>query len=169
MIVSELINKLKEYKQDLQVIITKHNKYTETYAVVDSVSKFNPWIDLFGTPGKIDSNLPDNDCIHLGTYFPYEHSMGSDFVNTPIELVNGEKGDPYLIWKLNSFTNRDNCWFRIENKEDKILWEILYYADQKQLIICNYINDIKFTMISPGIEDLRDAIKLCKINLTIIS
>ena len=202
--VKELKNELNKYNDDSEVIIPAWNNYTETYACVDYTFKDeydrSIYNDMFGTPGVVDKRLIPakwkdhihDEVVYIGTRFPEHYSFGDNDIDTNIRELNGEDGDPDLLWKLNNFehtfTDADNeygqwCYIKeFTEPDEKGNFEyemITWYRndtdnDYKQYYVCELSirRDIAksaqfLTLIDPGIEILRNALSLLKFEKTL--
>ena len=192
--VKELIELLQNNSdENATVIIGAYNGHVNTYACVDHVwneSYDAGSNDCFGTPGRMDKRLFDNnikDFAFIGSMFgeyPDERvDFGDDDTNTCIELINGEEGNPNLIWEENGFTYDDgsDTWL-YESTNDDIIhntnnnaltsFTIEYTCSKKILkIICKDYNEIikyKYEGFCYGIEDLYKALEACRIKKTFI-
>ena len=192
--VKELIELLQNNSdENATVIIGAYNGHVNTYACVDHVlneSYDSVSNDFFGTPGRMDKRLFDNnikDFAFIGSMFgeyPDERvDFGDDDTNTCIELINGEEGNPNLIWEENGFTYDDgsDTWL-YESTNDDIIhntnnnaltsFTIEYTCSKKILkIICKDYNEIikyKYEGFCYGIEDLYKALEACRIKKTFI-
>jgi len=153
------------------------NGYVSTYAVVDHVFKFKYGAvsnDFFGTPGRMDKRLfepgikDEDEVFYIGSKFGKvpnpEVDFGSDDIDYPIRTINGEKGDPNLVWKLSGF---------IDEYEGKIWskrgdgWEVVYNTISEVLDANNFRDSRRFIGKVEGIETLRNIIKVLKIDLDI--
>ena len=187
--VKELIELLQNNSdENATVIIGAYNGHVNTYACVDHVwneSYDAVSNDFFGTPGRMDKRLFDNnikDFAFIGSMFgeyPDERAdFGDDDTNTCIELINGEEGNPNLIWEENGFTYDEgsDTWL-YESTNDDIIhntnnnaltsFTIEYTCSKKILkIICKDYNEIikyKYEGFCYGIEDLYKALEACHI------
>lgn len=192
--VKELIELLQNNSdENATVIIGAYNGHVNTYACVDHVwneSYDAVSNDFFGTPGRMDKRLFDNDIkdfAFIGSMFgeyPDERvDFGDDDTNTCIELINGEGGNPNLIWEENGFTYDEgsDTWL-YESTNDDIIhntnnnaltsFTIEYTCSKKILkIICKDYNEIikyKYEGFCYGIEDLYKALEACHIKKTFI-
>ena len=192
--VKELIELLQNNSdENATVIIGAYNGHVNTYACVDHVwneSYDAVSNDFFGTPGRMDKRLFDNnikDFAFIGSMFgeyPDERvDFGDDDTNTCIELINGEDGNPNLIWEENGFTydGGSDTWL-YESTNDDIIhntnnnaltsFTIEYKCSKKILkIICKDYNEIikyKYEGFCYGIEDLYKALEACRIKKTFI-
>ena len=151
------------------------NGYVDTYAVVDHVFKFKYGAvsnDFFGTPGRMDKRLfepgtkDEDEVFYVGSEFEKvpnpEVDFGSDDIDYPIRTINGEDGDPNLVWKLSGFTGEENIW----SKEGDG-WKVCYNTTTQLLDANNYRESRRFVGKVEGIETLRNIIEVLKIDLTI--
>lgn len=192
--VKELIELLQNNSdENATVIIGAYNGHVNTYACVDHVWSDQYDVvsnDFFGTPGRMDKRLFDKnitDFTFIGSMFgeyPDERvDFGDDDTNTCIELINGEDGNPNLIWEENGFVydKNLNAWTYkstnddiIHNKNNNALtsFTIEYKCSKKILkIICKDYNEIikyKYEGFCYGIEDLYKALEACHIKKTFI-
>ena len=192
--VKELIELLQNNSdENATVIIGAYNGHVNTYACVDHVwneSYDAVSNDFFGTPGRMDKRLFDNnikDFAFIGSMFgeyPDERvDFGDDDTNTCIELINGEDGNPNLIWEENGFTydGGSDTWLYESTSDDiihntnnnaLISFTIEYKCSKKILmIICKDYNEIikyKYEGFCYGIEDLYKALEACRIKKTFI-
>lgn len=192
--VKELIELLQNNSdENATVIIGAYNGHVNTYACVDHVwneSYDAVSNDFFGTPGRMDKRLFDNnikDFVYIGSMFgeyPDERvDFGDDDTNTCIELINGEEGNPNLIWEENGFTYDEgsDTWLYKSTNDDIIhntnnnaltSFTIEYTRSKKILkIICKDYNEIikyKYEGFCYGIEDLYKALEACRIKKTFI-
>lgn len=187
--VKELIELLQNNSdENATVIIGAYNGHVNTYACVDHVwneSYDAVSNDFFGTPGRMDKRLFDNDIkdfAFIGSMFgeyPDERvDFGDDDTNTCIELINGEDGNPNLIWEENGFIYDEgsDTWL-YESTNDDIIhntnnnaltsFTIEYTCSKKILkILCKDYNEIikyKYEGFCYGIEDLYKALEACHI------
>lgn len=192
--VKELIELLQNNSdENATVIIGAYNGHVNTYACVDHVWNDQYDVvsnDFFGTPGRMDKRLFDKnitDFTFIGSMFgeyPDERvDFGDDDTNTCIELINGEDGNPNLIWEENGFVydKNLNAW-TYKSTNDDILhntnnnaltsFTIEYKCNKKILkIICKDYNEIikyKYEGFCYGIEDLYKALEACRIKKTFI-
>lgn len=192
--VKELIELLQNNSdENATVIIGAYNGHVNTYACVDHVWNDQYDVvsnDFFGTPGRMDKRLFDKnitDFTFIGSMFgeyPDERvDFGDDDTNTCIELINGEDGNPNLIWEENGFVydKNLNAW-TYKSTNDDILhntnnnaltsFTIEYKCSKKILkIICKDYNEIikyKYEGFCYGIEDLYKALEACRIKKTFI-
>ena len=192
--VKELIELLQNNSdENATVIIGAYNGHVNNYACVDHVwneSYDAVSNDFFGTPGRMDKRLFDNDIkdfAFIGSMFgeyPDERvDFGDDDTNTCIELINGEDGNPNLIWEENGFIYDEgsDTWL-YESTNDDIIhntnnnaltsFTIEYKCSKKILkIICKDYNEIikyKYEGFCYGIEDLYKALEACRIKKTFI-
>ena len=153
------------------------NGYVDTYAVVDHVYKFRydqVSNDFFGTPGRMDRRLfdkiqKDEDEVfsvgsEVGRVLNMIVDFGSDDIDYPIRTINGEDGDPNLVWKLSRFESNDGekTW-----KKEGEGWEVKYNTESLTLDANNFRESRRFVGKVEGIETLRNIIKVLKIDLTI--
>jgi hypothetical protein len=192
--VKELIELLQNNSdENATVIIGAYNGHVNTYACVDHVWSDQYDVvsnDFFDTPGRMDKRLFDKnitDFTFIGSMFgeyPDERvDFGDDDTNTCIELINGEDGNPNLIWEENGFVydKNLNAW-TYKSTNDDILhntnnnaltsFTIEYKCSKKILkIICKDYNEIikyKYEGFCYGIEDLYKALEACRIKKTFI-
>ena len=171
------IELIKELKKDpeAEVWCGAWNGYVDTYAVVDHVFKFKYGAvsnDFFGTPGRMDKRLfepgtkDEDEVFYIGSKFGKvpnpEVDFGSDDIDYPIRTINGEGGDPDLVWKLSGFTGEENIW----SKEGDG-WKVCYNTTTQLLDANNYRESRRFVGKVEGIETLRNIIGILKIDLTI--
>ena len=162
--IKELQQELNNFNPDLEILLPANNGHVDTYCLLDHGFVMNPYVDLFGTPGKVDRRLTDKDYLYLGSEFPYKHGIGRDNINTPICLLND---DPDYVWKQNDFQwcPEINTWKKIISYNKKIF----YQKNTDFLDIINWDKNKHLHLKHPGIEDLCDGIRLCDINYTIIA
>lgn len=181
----ELINKLQQLPATDEVWLPVYNGHIVTYGIVDNVCQHRYQSvsnDFFGTPGRMDRRLFDNHrhtsdeetIIMLSSDFSeYPNSaidIGNDDIDYDIDMINGEDGDPALVWKVNDFIWDDNshAWHREALGDcSAILWSVQYIPDTHMLTVDNYQNDMHFNGRVFGIETLRNIISLTKIDLQI--
>lgn len=192
--VKELIKELQKCSnQDATVILSAYNGHVGTYGCADHVWSDQYDVvsnDFFGTPGRMDKRLFDKnikDFTFIGSMFgeyPDERvDFGDDDTNTCIELINGEEGNPNLIWEENGFTYNEetDTWLYKSTNDDiihntnnnaLISFTIEYTCAKKILkIICKDYNEIiryKYEGFCYGIEDLYKALEACRIKKTFI-
>lgn len=169
---------IKELKKDpeAEVWCGAWNGHVDTYAVVDHVYKFRYdqiSNDFFGTPGRMDKRLFDpshkdeDEVFYIGSEFGRVPNPDVDFgdndIDYQIRTINGEDGDPDLVWKLSGFGSKDG---KIWEKEGEG-WEVKYDTTTQTLDANNYRESCRFVGKVVGIETLRSVIELCKIKLTI--
>ena len=153
------------------------NGYVSTYAVVDHVFKFryvSVSNDFFGTPGRMDKRLFDpshkdeDEVFYVGSEFGRvpnpEVDFGDDNIDYPIRTINGEDGDPNLVWKLSGFESDDEekTW-----KKEGDGWEVKYDTTSLTLDANNFRESRRFIGKVEGIETLRNIIEVLKIDLQI--
>ena len=181
----ELINRLQQLPREDEVWLPVYNGHVVTYGVIDDVCQHHYQSisnDFFGTPGRMDKRLFDNHrhasdeetVIMLSSEFSeYPNSavdIGDDDIDYDIDTINGEEGDPDLVWKLNDFIYDEdaNVWHREAIGDcSAILWCVQYNPEQHVLKADNYQNDMHFSGRVFGIETLRNIIKLLNIDLQI--
>lgn len=152
------------------------NGYVSTYAVVDHIFKFKYGEvsnDFFGTPGRMDKRLftpgtkDEDEIFYVGSEFGRvpnpEVDFGDDNIDYEISKINGEDGDPCLVWKLSGFESTD-C---VVWKKSGDGWEVIYNMDSQTLDANNYRESRRFVGKVVGIETLRNIIGVLKIDLTI--
>jgi hypothetical protein len=149
------------------------NGYVSTYAVVDHIFKFRyeeVSNDFFGTPGRMDKRLFDKnvkEVFYVGSDFGKipnpEIDFGDDNIDYPIRTINGEEGDPDLVWKLSGFGSEDGKLWKKEGEG----WEVIYDTTTQTLDANNFRDSLRFVGKVIGIETLRNVIELCKIKLNI--
>jgi len=171
----ELIKELQKYPVS-EVWCGAWNGYVNTYAVVDHVFQFKYGAvsnDFFGTPGRMDGRVlgkrdDEEEIIYLGTKFgriPNKKiDFGDDFIDYPIKTLNGEQGDPELVFKLNHFTHVQPGRWRLEKQGE---WRIEYIMDTDTLMIDNTRDSIRYEGKVIGIDTLRNTLEICKIDTQI--
>ena len=184
--VKELIEKLKKADPESLAICGVNNGFVDTYGVIDHVwgalyeqSIYN---DLFGTPGEIDGRLinkelnnPNTKVIYIGSDFPAQNGIGDKDINYSIQSLND---DPDYLWKANGFEwiyDEDGPYwsyikeFTEANENGDFEYEMINYYKNKgeDWYTCELHcrRDINFptklvTLINPGIEELRESMKL---------
>ena len=172
----ELIKELKK-DPEAEVWCGAWNGYVDTYAVVDHVFKFKYGAvsnDFFGTPGRMDKRLfesgtkDEDEVFYVGSEFgrvPNKKvDFGSDDIDYPIRTINGEDGDPHLVWRLSGFESDDGekTW-----KKEGDGWEVKYDTESLTLDANNFRESRRFVGRVEGIETLRNIIEVLKINLKI--
>lgn len=192
--VNELIKELQKCpNKNATVILSAYNGHVGTYACADHIWNDQYDVvsnDFFGTPGRMDKRLFDGnikDFTFIGTMFgecPNESvDIGDDDTNTCIELLNGENGDPEMIWKHNNFEyhGKNDAWL-YKSTQDDILTKVtsnvitsftIEYACMKKIltIVCkdyNNVNVFQYKGYCFGIEDLHRAMESCHINKHIV-
>jgi hypothetical protein len=153
------------------------NGYANTYAVVDHIFKFkyvSVSNDFFGTPGRMDKRLFDpshkdeDEVFYVGSEFGRvpnpEVDFGDDNIDYPIRTINGEDGDPNLVWRLSGFESNDGekTW-----KKEGDGWEVKYDTESLTLDANNFRESRRFVGKVEGIETLRNIIGVLKIDLQI--
>lgn len=153
------------------------NGHVDTYAVVDHIYKFKydqVSNDFFGTPGRMDKRLfelgtkDEDEVFYIGSKFGKvpnpEVDFGSDNIDYLIQTINGEDGDPNLVWRLSGFESDDGekTW-----KKEGDGWEIKYNTESLTLDANNFRESCRFVGKVEGIETLRNIIEVLKIDLTI--
>jgi hypothetical protein len=172
----ELIKELAK-NPEAEVWCGAWNGYVDTYAVVDHVFKFKYGAvsnDFFGTPGRMDKRLfepgtkDEDEVFYVGSEFgrvPNKKvDFGSDDIDYPIKTINGEEGDPNLVWKLSGFI--DECGGKVWSKKGDG-WEIVYNTISEVLDANNFRESRRFIGKVEGIETLKNIIEILKIDLTI--
>jgi len=184
--VQELINKLKKADPKSLVVCGVYNGFIDTYGVVDHIweaiydqSVYN---DLFGTPGQIDGRLMDKELrkdnhkvVYIGSDFPSQNGIGDKDINYNIQTLNE---DPNWLWKHNDFEwiyDEDGpFWsylkeFTEANDNGDFEYEMINYYKNKgeDWYTCELHcrRDINFpakliTLVNPGIEEIKDSMKL---------
>ena len=184
--VKELIEKLKKADSNDEVICGVYNGFTNTYGVVDYVLEAtyeeSVYNDLFGTPGQIDGRLLDKELqednkkiVYIGSDFPCSNGIGDKDINYSIQSLND---DPDYLWKVNGFEwiyDEDGSYwsylheFTEANDHGDFEYEMINYYKNKgeNWYTCELHcrRDINFpaklvTLINPGIEELRESMKL---------
>ena len=181
--VKELIDKLKKADPNDEVICGVYNGFTDTYGIIDHVLEAtyeeSIYNELFGTPGQIDSRLINKDhnskIAYIGSRFPVQYGIGDKDINYSIQSLND---DPDYLWKVNDFEwiyDEDGpFWSYIKefteaNKNGDFEYEMINYYKNKgeDWYTCELHcrRDTRFpakniTLINPGIEELRDSMKL---------
>ena len=184
--VKELIEKLKKADPNDEVICGVYNGFTDTYGIVDHVLEAtyeeSVYNDLFGTPGQIDGRLLDKELqednkkiVYIGSDFPYQNGIGDKDINYSIQSLND---DPDYLWKANGFEwiyDEDGPYwsyikeFTEANENGDFEYEMINYYKNKgeDWYTCELHcrRDINFptklvTLINPGIEELRESMKL---------
>lgn len=153
------------------------NGHVDTYAVVDHVFKFGYGAvsnDFFGTPGRMDKRLfepgtkDEDEVFYIGSEFGKvpnpEVDFGSDDIDYPIRTINGEYGDPNLMWKLSGFIDEGEG--KVWSKEGDG-WEVVYNTESLTLDANNFRESRRFIGKVEGIETLRNIIEVLKIDLQI--
>jgi hypothetical protein len=153
------------------------NGYVDTYAVVYHVFKFKYEAvsnDFFGTPGRMDKRLfepgtkDEDEIFYVGSEFgrvPNKKvDFGDDNIDYPIKTINGEDGDPHLVWRLSGFESDDGekTW-----KKEGDGWEVKYDTESLTLDANNFRESRRFVGRVEGIETLRNIIEVLKIDLDI--
>ena len=170
----ELTEILKKYPGS-EVWGTAWNGYVETYSVIDRawpIKYEEVQNDFFGTPGRMDSRVlnENSETIILldskfGRFPNKEIDFGNDNLDYPIKTLNGENGDPNLVWKINGFQEETpGIW--IKNCKD---WQIMYNTETEILQVLNYRDQQRYEGKVTGIETLRNIIEMCKIDLKIMA
>jgi len=184
--VKELIEKLKKADPESLAICGVYNGFTDTYGVIDHIwealydqSIYN---DLFGTPGQIDGRLmskdlnnPNAKVVYIGSDFPCQNGIGDKDINYSIQSLND---DPDYLWKVNDFEwiyDEDGpFWsylkeFTEANDNGDFEYEMINYYKNKgeDWYTCELHcrHDVRvpakiITLINPGIEELRESMKL---------
>jgi hypothetical protein len=171
---------IKELKKDpeAEVWCGAWNGYVSTYAVVDHIFKFRYGAvsnDFFGTPGRMDKRLfnpgtkDEDEVFYVGSEFGRvpnkEVDFGDDNIDYPIRTINGEDGDPDLVWKLSGFGSIDGKVWKKEGEG----WEIIYDTTSQTLDANNFRESMRFVGKVIGIETLKNVIEVVGIDLTIWS
>lgn len=171
----ELAKKLMENPED-EVWGGAWNGYVETYAVLDHTfrTRYDQVSnDFFGTPGRMDKRLfrpgrKDEEMItYVGSSFGRvpnpEVDFGNDDIDYPIKTINGEEGDPNLVWKLSGFNEIEGTWWKTEPGK----YEVSYNPATDILMAMNYSETMKFEGKVIGIETARNIISALKIPVTL--
>ena len=173
------INNLGDFRRETEwfddstpIIVGAWNGEVDTYAVADhivSAESEDIVNDFFGTLGKMDKRLFDKDLegkdvLYLGTRFSHKiHNedidLGESTPNTPIELLNGEGGNPYMFWERNNF-NKFNETFELRVTGQYI---VSYHIPSKTLDVRG-TNNQHFSGHIEGIQDFFKAVEACGIN-----
>lgn len=151
------------------------NGHVSTYAVVDHVLKLrygDVSNDFFGTPGRMDKRLfdrskkDDSEIFYIGSKFGImpdpEVDFGDDNIDYPIKTINGENGDPDLVWKSSGFMAKGKLW-----KKEGDGWMVEYNTESQTLDANNFRDSKRFIGKVTGIETLRNIIEVLGINLQI--
>lgn len=172
----EVANKLMK-NPEAEVWCGAWNGHASTYAVVDHVYKFKydqVSNDFFGTPGRMDrrlfdrKRLDDEEVYYIGSLFGRtpnpEVDFGDDNIDYEISKINGEDGDPYLVWKLSGFESQDEgkTWTKQGDG-----WSVEYNTKSLILDVNNYRESRRFIGKVIGVETLRNIIEVCGIDLPI--
>lgn len=168
----ELIEELKK-NPNAPVLCGAWNGYVETYAGVDYVHRFKMeelQNDFYGTPGRMDKRVltgKSEEVFYIGSLFGRVPNPDIDFgennIDYEISKINGESGDPNLVWKLNGFESGDGVRWIKEGDG----WKIEYDTSSQTLDAHNYRESMRFVGKVIGIETLRNIISTCKIDLTV--
>ena len=103
---------------------------------------------------------------YIGSRFPDpEINFGDSDIDYEIKIINGEQGDPDLVWKLNEFQNQGNGIWLKENLTEG--WTVKYDTGTEILELQNTRDQMYFKGKVSGIETLRNLVENCKINLSI--
>ena len=185
----ELQQQLSQFSPDAEIWMPVFNGYVETYGLVDHMIEAEYAQisnDFFGTPGRMDKRLfenhrgPEHDedkviCLSsmFGRFPNKKVDFGSDNINYPIKTINGEGGDPHLVWNINDFERHDTdgelYFIRMFRCPDKIhVGFVQYYPDRDELSINNEQYGITFTGKFTGIEDIRNILEACKVPFNLI-
>lgn len=179
----QLQKELKKHPDDLQVWLPVWNGHVETYGVADFVHSHRyPAIqsDFFGTPGRTDSRcftefrgksveeLDNTDILLIGSDFGSipnkDIDCGDDDINTPVKLINGEHGDPDLVWHMNNFEEiMTGVFVHTWVDEDRNAGMVLYNTEREWLEVSNDKGRLEFHGHLTGIEDIRKVLEVCKV------
>lgn len=185
----QLQEELAKLSPEAEVWMPVYNGYVETYGLVDHVFEdgylqFSN--DFFGTPGRMDKRLFENHrgsehdedkVICLSSMFggvPNKNvDFGSDDINYPVKTINGEGGDPNLVWHINDFDEKENdgeiYFIRMFQCPDEIhVGFVQYYPDRDELTVENEQYGISFTGKFTGIEDIRNILEACKVPFNLV-
>ena len=164
-------------KPENEVWCGAYNGHVETYGVVDHVYSFRydqVSNDFFGTPGRMDKRLfrprrkDDEEIFFIGTLFGRvpmpDIDFGDDDIDYEISKINGEDGDPDLVWKMSGFSclSGSKEWTKEGDG-----WKVVYNTADQTLDAHNYRDGLRFVGKVIGIETLCNALKVCKINAEI--
>jgi len=184
--VRELLSLLQQCDLDSTVLCGVYNGFTDTYGVVDHIWEdiydHTVYNDLFGTPGQIDGRLmskelrnPNSKIVYIGSDFPFQNGIGDTDINYNIQTLND---DPDWLWKHNDFEwvyDEDGpFWSYIKefteaNENGDFEYEMINYYKNKgeDWYTCELHcrRDIRFpakliTLVNPGLEEIRDSMKL---------
>ena len=179
----QLQKELKKHPDDLQVWLPVWNGHVETYGVADFVHSHRyPAIqnDFCGTPGRTDSRcftefrgksveeLDNTDILLIGSDFGSipnkDIDCGDDDINTPVKLINGEHGDPDLVWHMNNFEEiMTGVFVHTWVDEDRNAGMVLYNTEREWLEVSNDKGRLEFHGHLTGIEDIRKVLEVCKV------
>ena len=171
----ELAEKLLESPES-EVWCGAWNGYVDTYALVDHVYLFKYGAvsnDFFGTPGRMDGRIlrgrdDEEEITYIGTEFgkiPNKRiDFGDDFIDYSIKTINGENGDPDLVFKLNHFVLIQPGRWRLEKTGE---WRIEYLTESDTLMIDNTRDRIRYEGKVIGIDTLRRTLEICKVDVEI--
>ena len=185
----ELQQQLSQFSPDAEVWMPVFNGYVETYSLVDNmfqVDYLQISNDFFGTPGRMDRRLFENHkrdehdddkiiCLRsmFGRILNKKVDCGSDDIDYPIKTLNGEGGDPHLVWHMNDFEESDNDGelyfvktFQCPDKEHYGL--VMYYPDRDELTIENEQYGISFKGKLTGVESIRSMLEACKVPFNLV-
>ena len=151
------------------------NGHVNTYAVVDHMLKLEYdqiSNDFYGTPGRMDKRLfepgrKSSEIFYIGSTFGRtpnpEVDFGDDNIDYPIKTINGEDGDPDLVWKLSGFGSPDGKVWKKEGEG----WEVVYNTKSQTLDANNFRESKRFIGKVVGVETLRNIIEVLGIDLKI--
>ena len=177
---------LAQHPDDAEVWMPVYNGYVETYGLVDEVYEedYLHWSnDFFGTPGRMDKRLFENHrgenrdderilCISsdFGRIPNKDVDCGSDDINYPIKTLNGEDGDPDLVWHINNFEEtKAGVYVRTWVDEEHNAGIVTYDTERDWLEVFNDKNRLEFKGKLTGIEDIRKALEVCKVPFTLFA
>ena len=174
----DLISELQKFDPECDVWQGAWNGHVETYSVIDYVYSFRydqVSNDFFGTPGRMDKRLfdkkfkDDSTVLFLGSEFGRfpnpKVDFGDDFIDYPIKTINGENGDPDLVWRISRFKqSQNNLW---EYTDPEQGWFVSYNTSTEVLHIKNEKDSMEFTGKVIGIETARNLLEACKVGVTL--
>lgn len=169
----ELQNILSQHPDDAEVWLPVYNGHVVTYGLIDHIHDVNYgaiYNDFYGTPGRMDKRVFDNHIdfderiLLLDSEFGQFHNekvdIGDDDINYHIKTLNGAGGNPNLVWEVNEFKKVDDVCF-VRSFYDNS--SVSYNTETEILTIDNNKENLHFHGKLTGIEDIRNAVNVCKV------
>ena len=169
----QLQNILSQHPADVELWLPVYNGHVVTYGLIDRVHvvKYGAvYNDFYGTPGRMDKRVFDNHIdfdeqillfdSDFGRFRNDKVDIGDDDINYPIKTLNGVGGNPNLVWEVNDFKKVDDVCYERSFYDDSL---VSYNTDTEILTIDNNRDNLHFCGKLIGIEDIRNAVNVCKV------